>query len=472
MQTQRDHVHAYQFMVGRMTSALVSGDPGAFEPPARRAWIGLVIGVVLAVLVTAGFGVFGIVRPGGSTAWRKPGVILVEKETGTRYVLLNGALHPTLNQASAMLLQGAGATVQRISRNSLAGLPHGAPVGIAGAPDPVPRPADLVTGPSLLCLAGVTGTGRVSATLLSDALGGPAELLPQREFLLVRSPGGTAYLVWRGSKYRLADDAVAAALGVASGAGPVAPELWLDLVPDGQVIGPAAIEGVGTPGPQVGGTGYDVGQLFEQRVGAEGRQFHVLLRDGIAPLTETEFTLLAGRAGIPDPVSITSAAVVAAPRSADTSLADRLPDLMAIRPAPTTDRSVCLRIEPNGPATPVLAGGLPAGRTARSGGTVGVRLPPSAGLLAGAVPAPAGQRAPTRYLITDQGLAHQIPDDDSLRALGLGAVTPVPMDARLLAAIAAGPSLSRSALGAAGTHTSTPSSTVPSTASSTAPGKG
>lgn len=447
MQTQRDHVHAYQFMVGRMTSALVSGDPGAFEPPARRASVGLIIGIVLAVLVTAGFGVYGLVRPGGSTAWRKPGVILVEAETGTRYVLLDGVLHPTLNQASAMLRQGADAKVKRISRNSLAGLPHGAPIGISGGPDPVPRQADLVGGPSLLCLTG--GTERAAATLLAGAPDRPAQPLPEQEYLLVRGTDGVSHLVWRATKYRLADGAVPAALGMASDAELPAPDLWLDLLRDGPVIGPAPIQDSGTPGPVVGGAGHSVGQLFEQRVGADARQFYVLLRDGIARLTETEFTLLAGRAGIPDPVPISSAAVVAAPKSDDTSLTDRLPDLMTIRQARPGDRAACLLLTTPGPVVPVLAGDLPVSRTTRSG--LGVWLPPAAGLLAAEAPVPEGQRAPKRYLITDQGTTYPIPDDDSLRALGLGGATPVAMDARLLAALPAGPSLSRSAVGVTST---------------------
>lgn len=447
MQTQRDHVHAYQFMVGRMTSALVSGDPGAFEPPARRATIGLIIGVVLAVLATAAFGVFGIVRPGGSTAWRKPGLILLEAETGTRYVLLDGVLHAMLNQASAMLLQGGGAKVKRISRKSLAGVPHGAPIGISGGPDPVPRQADLVGGPSLLCLTG--GTERAAATLLAGVPAGATQPLPEQEYLLVRDTGGVSYLVWHATRYRLADDAVPAALGMASDAELPAQDVWLDLLRDGPVIGPAPIQDSGAPGPLVGGAGYPVGQLFEQRVGADARQFYVLLRDGIARLTETEFTLLAGRVGIPDPVPISSAAVVAAPKSADISLTDRLPDLVTIRQARPGDRAACLLLTVSGPAVPVLAGDLPASRTRQAG--LGVWLPPSAGLLAAAAPVPEGQRTPKRYLITDQGTTYPIPDDDSLRALGLGGATPVAMDARLLAALPAGPSLSRSALGVTST---------------------
>jgi hypothetical protein len=63
MQTQKDHVEAYSFLIGRMTSALVLGDASFLEVPARRAWIGLLIGLALAVLTALGFFVFGLFVP-------------------------------------------------------------------------------------------------------------------------------------------------------------------------------------------------------------------------------------------------------------------------------------------------------------------------------------------------------------------------------------------------------------------------
>ncbi len=138
MQTQRDHVHAHQFQMGRMSSALVLGDPTSAEDPASRSIVGLVIGLVLAVLIVAGFAVYGLIVPGGSKSWRAAGAIIVEKETGNRYVYLNGVLRPTLNLTSAMLIEGASAKIQLTARNSLKGVPHGSPIGIAGAPQTVP----------------------------------------------------------------------------------------------------------------------------------------------------------------------------------------------------------------------------------------------------------------------------------------------------------------------------------------------
>lgn len=67
MQTQKDHVEAYSFLMGRMTAALVTGDASYLDVPARRAWTGLVVGALLAALITAGFLVFGLITHGGQT---------------------------------------------------------------------------------------------------------------------------------------------------------------------------------------------------------------------------------------------------------------------------------------------------------------------------------------------------------------------------------------------------------------------
>lgn len=61
MQTQKDHVEAYSFLMGRTMSALVVGDASHAEVPARRAWNGMVIGAALAALIVIGFLLYGLI---------------------------------------------------------------------------------------------------------------------------------------------------------------------------------------------------------------------------------------------------------------------------------------------------------------------------------------------------------------------------------------------------------------------------
>lgn len=432
MQTQRDHVHAYRFMVDRMTSALVVGDPGAFEPPARRAWFGLIIGVVLAVLVTAGFGVYGLIVPGGNDAWRQPGVILLEKETGTRYVMRDGVLHPTPNQASALLLAGPGAKVETISRASLAGLRRGEPLGIDGAPDPVPAAADLLRRPPMLCAVG--RPGGTAAMLVTDSRTGRP--IDQGHFLLARDPDGAEYVVWRGGKQRIAGWGATVALGL--GTAVDLPSVWLDVIPDRAPIAPADLAGLGDRGPDVGGRRTEIGEVLAQEIGSKHTLF-VVTEDGLAPLTETEAALLGGRRDAPPVRPVTAAEVAAAPRSPNSSLLSRLPDLLAAKPLDPASM-LCVR-QVGRDATEMAV--LPEAPNPEGG--VLFDLPPGGGILAVAVPAPEGRRKPDRYLITEQGRKYRIAGDEAAKALGYGDVEPVAVAVAVLSVIPSGPVLSTAA---------------------------
>ncbi|MFI9005952.1 type VII secretion protein EccB [Actinosynnema sp. NPDC053489] len=450
MQTKKDHVHAYQTLVGRMSAALLLGDTNYSEAPARRALMGMAFGLVLALVIGVGFWVYGLLNPGGNTAWQKPNTILVEKESGARYVYQRGVLVPVLNHASAMLLVGAGATVETISRASLGGLEHAPPVGIADAPDPVPDAGALVTTPWLLCLPRTGGVeaqdmGMMSLNANPDASSTP---LGEREYLWVGSPEGRQYLVWQGQKLRLAGPAVAVALGLGTGAPPEAPAAWLGALPDGPEVGPAEIPDDGRRVLRVGGVDRPVGTVFRQAVGNGVENFSVLRPDGLAPLSRTEAALLTADRGEPA-VDVDATAVAAAPRSADASLTTRIPDLLGARSVPTGDRAFCLRQEPNGGgvvSVPVTTERNYAwfGMNSR----IGAYLKPGTGLLAASVPAPAGPGAkPDRYLITDRGFKYRLLDDEAVKALGFGGVPPQPVSAEVLAQIPSGPVLSRAAVG-------------------------
>ncbi|GAA3464470.1 type VII secretion protein EccB [Saccharothrix longispora] len=444
MQTQRDHLHAYQTMVGRMSSALLLGDTSHGEPPAKRALFGLVMGIVLALLIGVGFGVYGLIKPGGSQAWKQPGAILVEEETGATYVHRGGVLVPVSNHASALLLVGEGAHVETIKRVSLAGLERGPEVGIEGAPDAVPDRAALVTGPWLLCLAksgGGMGLDLVPGAQAADA--------GDDSHLWVAS-AGRQYLLWGNRKHRLADDTVPVALGLGTGPPVAAPPAWLDALPDGPVIGAADVADDGKGGPSVAGAPRRIGDLFEQATAGGGTQHFVLREDGLAPLSRIESVLVQAklRRGVSP---LDTAALAAAPRSADTSLVSRLPALdrtTSLLDGDGPERAVCLRQRPEGArVVSELVTADPGHSPAQATGTTAaVRLKPSSGVLAAAVPVADG-RKPDRFLITDRGVKYSLPDDGSVAALGFGGIAPTPVAADVLAAVPTGPALARSALG-------------------------
>ncbi|NLU79865.1 type VII secretion protein EccB [Micromonospora sp. HNM0581] len=448
MQTQRDHVHAHTFMMGRLSSALVGGDPTGAEIPGRRAQTGLLAGVIVLVLVLGGFAVYGWIVPGGSRAYRQAGVILVEKETGNRYVVVDGIMHQVPDLASAMLIQGAAGHVKLISKNSLTGVPRGAPLGLVGAPRQLPTADALTQGPWLACLPSSVAPagGGIGLGVQLDP-SSPTTALPPDRFLVVRDVAGVRYLLSNQLKYRIDDEAVLVALGAAAIDPPPAPRMWLGWLREGPALAPAEIAGAGEPGPAVDGRRYPVGMLFRQRTATGSAQHFVLRQDGLAPMSRTEF-LIADAATAQPPVEVGSAAIVAARRSADRTLLDRLPDLVSWQLAETAGRAVCMRQFPVATETVasvvVLAGSGDSG-VVTADGTTTVRARPGSGMLV--LPVPAAPAA-TRQVafISDEGRVHHLADESTLAALKFSGVSPVPFPKDLLAAMPQGPVLSRKAV--------------------------
>ena len=100
----------------------------------------------------------------GGSAWRHGGSVIVEKETGTRLVLIGGVLHPVLNYASARLAVGAAdPPIAVVPHATLASTTHGSTIGIAGAPDVIPATSALDSGSWTICSVSESGVPLVYA---------------------------------------------------------------------------------------------------------------------------------------------------------------------------------------------------------------------------------------------------------------------------------------------------------------------
>ncbi|MFD0276380.1 type VII secretion protein EccB [Kitasatospora sp. NPDC127111] len=451
MQTRRDHVQSYQFAMGRLASALVGGDPGQGDSPTRRSALGTVLGAGVAGLLCGGFAVAGLLAPPASTAWRKDGAVVVEKETGNRYVYLDGELRPARNQASALLIAGGRAAPETVPAKVLAGTPRGVPVGIPDAPDAVPAAAGLLTGAWARCLRtdvrgvpapGAAGGGGTAGSAGAGPAGGaapPAQTLvfgpaadalpglPADRAALVAGPDGARHLLVGDTKYPVPADSALIALGLDDRPAVAVPADWLAAVPTGAPLAASAPPGAGAPAGTVAGQSTVTGQLFRTGPGADAHHY-VQRADGLAPVGPTEYALLAALPGAPAPRTVTAADLATAPLSADRGALNRLPAVTGL-PAPDAG-ALCLRTGPGGTVRLVLAPVL-----ARP-----VVLPPGTGVLA---TAPAGGPP---YLVTEQGARYRITDGDALRALGLGdARRALTLPADVLALLPEGPALGRAA---------------------------
>lgn len=177
MQSRKDQVQAHLFVMGRLTSGMLRGDPDSPESPVGRTNRGMAWGIGLGVVLVVGFLLFGMISPAGSKTSRQESALIVQKDTGTRFLYLGKTLRPVRNYASAKLIAADELKVVSVSGTSLAGERHGTPVGIPGAPDALPGLGDLEQGAWQVCAeepdrTGADRTGRRPVTSLR--LGLPA----------------------------------------------------------------------------------------------------------------------------------------------------------------------------------------------------------------------------------------------------------------------------------------------------------
>jgi type VII secretion protein EccB len=307
MATRTDQLQSYQFMTQRVISALVMRETDPRQSPLRRG-IGAVFGgLMIAILVGAGFGVYGILTKVGSDEWKTSGSVVIEKESGASFVYVDGVLHPTLNFASAMLAAGRpNPAVFRVASNSLGAVPRGVIVGIAGAPNSLPPAAKQVGLPWTLCnLPGTDASGKANSKVALAVSRAPTggQRLTDEGILAEDTKQGKTYLIWHGQRHRLqsAADVVLALFGAVTPV-PVS-TAFLNSLAAGVDVGPTELVGRTTKSPAVAGR--TIGDVLLAQTGS-GPQYYLVFDDGIAPITPLRKDMLAINGPVkPIPVSLT-----------------------------------------------------------------------------------------------------------------------------------------------------------------------
>lgn len=453
MRSRRDQVQAHTYMVGRLTSALVHGEPDAPESPLRRTGLGTFGGLLLGTLVVAAFLVWGLIWPARNAAALTPGELVMVKQTGSRYIYAHSELRPVLNWSSAMLLTGGNPTMTAMSAGSLNGIPQGQPVGIVGAPDTLPAASALNHGSWLVCAL----PGRGHQVTVTIDVPTPISPLPPADAVVVRV-GAEQYLVWHGQRLRLDAPWILQALGL--GRAPVIPvsPVWLNAVPAGPDLIPVTVPGEGSPGPVLGSLRTRVGQvLTEQNVGSP-TEYYIAVAGSVLSITSTQAAIAlsnpasaAAYRGAPvAPVTVSPAAMAHAP-----IVHRMLADETDAPPAPPRDDSravgvPCMDYQGTGGHAPHLVfAAAPAG-TAPPVGMAGVTASPQNASLVSVAPdggalvrpqAAPGVGGNSLYLVTDAGVKFPVPSASTLRALGYRAGHAAAMPAALLGLLPTGPAL-------------------------------
>lgn len=449
MGTNKDQAQAQAFMLARVISALTVHEADPEQPPFRRPLMAAIGGLAIGALVLAGFWVYGLIVPGGDR-FTATDAIAVEEETGARYVLINGRLHPVVNYTSALLALDRHADVRVVSRATLAGIPVGAPIGIPGAPDSLPGRDDLLEGGWSMCDQSTVddqGKARDTPVLLVGQRPGRGHTL-DGEALLVHS-GGKVHVVYGGYRHELAVGVdVALELGRES---PVTTDgTWLDTVPAGKPIGPIPLPDAGAPSGAVPGMNLVSGQLLAVDDGNSLRdnQFYLVAGGQLLPVSPLQAAVqrVLGQFADP-PVVVRDRALVGAARAAPARPTDDDPPWT--RPRFVTvadpDATVCAAFRPGSVVPEIVVGApLPSSVLAAPEGQVRVAVPPGRAALVEVMSGPAEQAGQgTVALVTDQGRLHPLADPGHVQqVLGYDGVTPVRVAAVLADRVPRGEPLS------------------------------
>ncbi|WP_420035829.1 type VII secretion protein EccB [Streptomyces sp. cg28] len=176
MASRRDELNAYNFSRKRTVASFLKPLPNGSVESAPKPLKHAISGIVMSVVILAGFGACGMLSPVAPKGWDTPEAgIIVTDPSATRYVVLKSGkkdksgkeipvLHPVLNLASARLLldpknSGEG-SVKTVKEKFLddSNIAQGSMVGIPYAPDRLPNEKDAGT-PKVWALCQQTSSG-------------------------------------------------------------------------------------------------------------------------------------------------------------------------------------------------------------------------------------------------------------------------------------------------------------------------
>ncbi|MTE11612.1 type VII secretion protein EccB [Nocardia aurantiaca] len=461
--TTRWQVSGYRFLVRRMEHALVRRDVRMLHDPMRSQSRAYAAGLILACVALAGCGVLALLRPQDKIGSNK---ILVGKDSGAVYVVLDNVVHPALNLASARLAAGDAVKPATVKESELATKPRGQLIGIPGAPTSLTL-ADGHGRTWTVCdaLSNDGSRNLTTSVLVGDpTLADKASALASGRALLAQGKDHT-YLIYDDQRARidLNDRAVVDALDLRGRTARPISQGLLNAIPEVLPLVPPRIENAGAaPSYPLGD--HRIGDVVQVR--ADSR-YYVVLPDGLQPVSALtadiirntyrsdaadDYIAQADRTGAP----VSSALQVSkypdkAPVIVDGK--DQPVDCLSWKPvssADTPDGSTRAELAVlTGHAVPIpdRAELVPLAQADGSGPNAdSFYLKPGAGAYVQSTGIePDSQRHDSLFFVSDYGVRFGIRNLDSAKALGMDPekVRPEPAPWPILGLLAPGPTLSR-----------------------------
>ncbi|WP_227998576.1 type VII secretion protein EccB [Nocardia australiensis] len=464
--TTRWQVSGYRFLVRRMEHALVRRDVRMLHDPMRSQSRAYAAGLVLAIIVLAGCGVLALLRPQDKIGDNK---ILVGKESGGVYVVIDNVVHPALNLASARLAAGEAAKPAVVKESELGKKARGQLIGIPGAPSSLRFGTDDKGRVWSVCdqLKNDGSKDLTTSVVAGDPeLGEKASVMGNDKALLVQGKDST-YLVFgnKRAKVKLTERAVTDALGITGETARPIGEGLLNAIPEVPEI---KVPEIDDPGGSVNYSvgGHRIGDVVE--VPTQPDTHYVVLYDGLQQISPLTANIIRNRY---KPTSATTTIDQADKTDAPVSHALQVDSYPPSAPKviESKDQPVsCLSWEPiaaaadnkdgnratlsviTGVALPIPdnAKTVPLAQADGSGGNAdSVYIPPGTGMYVQSTGIePDSRRKDSSFYIADTGVRYGIKNNESAKALGMDSeknVKPEPAPWPIVGLLAPGPSMGR-----------------------------
>jgi type VII secretion protein EccB len=448
MQSRRDLFHAHRLMTQRASLALLRGEPDVPDQPLRRLNVAVFSGVFVAVIITGLFFILGLLGHGSSSIQNTPGMLVIDKQTGTPFVFCEGKkLCPVVNYASARLALGnSPLNQQTVDQSALTTFPRGPEIGIPGLPQPLPASSLLVRQPWSVCTQTTTspfGTQVKTALVGGTSVGGR----PLLNSALLVTAENQDWVIWHGQRMAVQRDGIVA-LGARQPPVPVR-LVWLNAIPQGRAFTAPTIVGAGATVTGPTGAPVKVGQVYLVNA-TSGAQFYVMLRSGLAPISPMQASLLVSEPGASPRATLAQSQVSGHLSSASVpggSLPADVPSVVT----PGAHASLCMVYSGGGTAATgtALTGQVETGGTLPSGGVatgaatgVGqITLPPGGGALVGADPSAASDSGVVSYFLIAGGRRYALASTAVIGMLGYDRSQAVLLPAGVVDLVPPGPAL-------------------------------
>ena len=250
MATKKDLVEAYSFSRRRLVTAFLSGAPGGREVEPSRPGRTVVGGLALAVLLIAGAAIASVLASRTEEDWNKVGLV-VSREEAAPYVILEEADPPTLipviNITSAQLILGADIEPTYVDQEVVEDQTPLDPIGIAGAPQTLPRPKQFIESGWTACTDDGVGIKVDVSNDRKVAVPKDGGILVENNdsYYLIATSSEQASTV-RAHRYLLpetTDDGLLTELFFNVRAEAISvPNEWLELFPEGGELGPGGFD--------------------------------------------------------------------------------------------------------------------------------------------------------------------------------------------------------------------------------------